>query len=160
MPRSAILFLLGALATLGCRGGPQVASAAEKLEARERLQRMAWLTGTWQMERPDGFTREEWGAPAGGVMLGTGCTVRDDEMVAFEFPRLETRGSGLFHVAHPDGRSPGIEYDLRMISDRAVRFEDPEHDFPTWIEYERTGPESCIASIGGDAGTVRIRYER
>jgi len=160
MPKPAMLFLLGVLPILGCRGGPEVDPALEELEARDRLQRVAWLTGTWQMERPDGFTREEWGAPAGGVMLGTGCTVRDDEMVAFEFLRLETRGKSLIYVAHPGGRSPGVEFELRMISGRAVRFENPEHDFPTWIEYERTGPDSCMATIGGDAGTVEFHYER
>ena len=92
-------------------------------------------------------------------MLGTAGTVRDDERVAFEFLCLETRGRGLVHSARPDGRSPGVEFELGMITDRAVRFEGCEHDSPTWIDCERTGPDSRIANIGGDVGVIHFGYE-
>ncbi len=46
-----------------------------------------------------------------------------------------------------------------MITDRAVRFEGCEHDSPTWIDCERTGPDSRIANIGGDVGVIHFGYE-
>lgn len=72
MPRSAILFRLAAMATPGFLGGPEAASTTEGHQALERLQRIAWSSGTWQVESPARFAREAWGVPAGGVMLGIG----------------------------------------------------------------------------------------
>lgn len=112
------------------------------------------------MKRTDGYTQETWLAPSAGVMLGIGYTVDDDKMSAYEYLRIETRSDSLVYVAQPQGQSPGIEFYLSDLNIDTALFENPKNDFPKWIRYDRIHEESCLATIGGDSGTIDFAYKR
>jgi hypothetical protein len=42
-----------------------------------RIDDLKWLTGSWRMDRAGTVIEEQWNAPAGGVMLATGRTVKN-----------------------------------------------------------------------------------
>ena len=146
------------LGLAACRSGGDAPPAADPVDPR--LTEVAWLTGTWRLPEEGGFVEETWLAPAGTTMLGVGATIRYGRTAAFEFLRIEARDEGLVYVAHPGGRSPGTEFPATQVSADAVRFENPEHDFPTWILYERRGPDGCTATVGGESERFELAYRR
>jgi len=130
------------------------------LSERAQLHRLSWLTGTWRTERPDGYVAETWLPPQGGVMLGIGYTITGDELEFFEYLRIEAREGSLVYVAQPAGQSPGVEFLMTDITGEGALFENPEHDFPEWICYQRTSEGRCTASVGGKEGKLEFDYTK
>lgn len=112
-------------------------AAAPQEEKRPSLERLAWLTGSWQFTRDGRTVEEHWIAPAGGSMLAVNRTVAGDRTVAFEFLQIRSAPAGLAYIAQPNGRPPTV-FPLKRMSDDEVVFENPAHDFPQRIVYRRT----------------------
>lgn len=123
------------------------------------LREISWLVGTWRLERSRGMVEEVWIPAAGGAMFGIGRTITGGRLTSFEYLRIEERADRLVLVAQPRGRVE-TEFEIVEISDAHVEFENPAHDFPTWIRYERTGDDGLTAVIGGDAQEIRFSYVR
>jgi len=126
---------LGALGTPGALGSAPPAAPAAALPLAE----LAWLSGSWRSDDGGRFIEEVWTVPAGDAMFGINRTVRDGRTRAFEHLRIVARGDEVFYLASPGGRMPPTEFKLTERGERTVAFENPEHDFPTRIEYARAG---------------------
>jgi hypothetical protein len=131
------------------------------------IERLAWLTGTW-VSAPDEepLTEEHWIAPAAGAMFGINRTIADDETVFFEHLRVDQTDDGaLVYLAAPLGRHPATPFRLiESTVDRFV-FENPDHDFPQRIIYERAGDELTMRIEGEEdsktkSSTWRMRRKR
>ncbi len=94
-------------------------------------------------------------SPRGGVMLGMARTVRGDSLVEWEAMRIEARGDTLVFVAQPWGQGL-TEFRSTSVSDDAVVFENPLHDFPQRVIYRHAAGDSLHARIEG----VRTGEER
>ena len=95
-----------------------------------QINKLAWLAGSWRMEKTGRVVEEQWLAPAGGVMLGVSRTVAKNRVVEFEFMQIrEGPGGTLFFVAQPSGQpeaafqllthsssTPVCTYDSRLIT--------------------------------------------
>ena len=125
---------LGLLA--GCRS---TVDAVMGTEPRGELAELVWLTGSWVLAREDGLAEEHWTRPNGGTMLGLNRTVVNGRTVMWEFLRIEATPQGIVYLASPGGRHPPTPFALIEIGPRRVVFENPDHDFPQRIVYERTG---------------------
>ena len=156
-----LLVGLGFSLCTGCTTAPSPERvAAQEDLARERLGRLAWLVGDWRMEREDGFTGETWVSLTPNLLMGMGYTVNAGVLTAHESVRLEARAGDLFYIAQPGASVPGVEFRMTEISDRHVLFRNPEHDFPTWVRYERSDSNQCVATVGNDTGQIEFRYIR
>jgi len=103
------------------------------------VQRLAWLQGCWETSAAaDQSVEEHWMAPRGGTMIGTSRTVRGGATVEYEFVMIRERGEQLVYVAHPSGQ-PSAEFVAGTVTDSRAVFENPAHDFPQRIGYERSG---------------------
>ena len=124
---------------------------------------LRWLAGCWELRTPTRVTHEAWIAPAGGLMLGVSRTVARDVVREFEFLRIELRDGKPTYIAQPGGGLP-TAFAATFVSDTAVRFENPQHDFPQGISYRRAGSDSLVASIDGPQGgtprTIRFPMRR
>jgi len=135
----------------------QLCSVAVALTvAAAGVERVAWLQGCWQMASNGRTIEEQWTAPRGGVLLEMGRTIRDGRLVEFEFVVLREEGEQLAYEAHPSGQ-PSAVFHARDVTDARVVFENPEHDFPQRVGYERRGPDALAAWI---EGTVNGRERR
>jgi len=111
---------------------------------------LAWLAGTWQMERDGTLVEEHWIPPKAGTMLACGRTIARDKTVFFEFLRIEQRKDGsIYYVAHPAARSPGTDFKLTSAANGAWTFENPEHDFPRLIRYSKHADGGLSAHLEG-----------
>ena len=128
---------------------------------RATVERLAWLAGSWRLEKAGRVTDEQWMAPAGGVMLGMARTVAKGKVVEFEFTQVRVGPGGeLFYIAHPSGQKEAAFQALSQ-TDTEVVFENKEHDFPQRISYRLNADGTLLASIEGpraDGTTRRIEY--
>ncbi len=82
-------------------------------------------------------------------MLGTSRTIRQGEMVEFEFMQVRTMDDGaLMFIAQPSG-SPPTTFALKTLDATGVTFEKPEHDFPQRVLYSHATDGNIAARIEG-----------
>lgn len=128
-----------------------VVLGASRAQAQSsRLDSVFWLVGCWELLTPDKnqIVQESWGAPLSGSMLGMSRTVRDGKLIEFESIILRVEKGKLVYEAHPSGQ-PTATFMSTSISDKSVIFENPKHDFPQKIGYQRDGDSSLLAWIEG-----------
>ena len=88
--------------------------------------------------------------PSGNMMLGLSHTVVSGKSREFEFMRIVQEENGdIFFVALPSGQKE-TRFKMMMTSEREVRFENPEHDFPQRIIYRRDG-DLLVGRIEGNS---------
>jgi hypothetical protein len=119
---------------------------------------VAWMQGCWQMTSGDRVIEETWTAPRGGVMLGSGRTVRAGKLVEHEFVLLAERDGRLAYEAHPSSQPP-TTFMSKEIEAASVVFEDPAHDFPQRVGYRRVAGDRMLAWIEGTVSGNTRRQE-
>ena len=123
-----------------------------------------WMPGRWvaEVER-DGVVRvseEIWLEAAAGRMLGMNrAYARGAESGgSFEFLRIERDADGLALFAQPGGKPP-TRFAATEIGPHRVLFTNPDHDWPTRIEYRRNETE-LSADVGTDEepASLKLRW--
>jgi ketosteroid isomerase-like protein len=132
----------------------EAAGAAVVLEshAADPASRAGWLAGAWVGRTESGERFEEiWMVPAGGAMVGSGRSTKDDRMVFFEHLRIEAREGRLVYVAQPLGKPPTEFVETPGDGPATLVFENRAHDWPKRIRYERTA-KGLAVRVEGDPG--------
>jgi uncharacterized protein DUF6265 len=128
-----------------------------------RLETVSWLEGCWRDTSPKRTIDESWSAARAGVMRGTGRTTREGQVVDSEHVVLRVDGEALVYEAHPSGQ-PSAEFRSTKVGDQSIVFENPAHDFPQRIGYERQGADALLAwtegPVKGETKRVEFRYQR
>jgi hypothetical protein len=118
---------------------------------------LAWLTGCWQITRGDQVIDEQWMAPRGGVMLGMSRTVGGGRTTAIEFVTLRSVEGRVVYEANPSGQKP-TTFPATAVSATRVVFENPAHDYPRRIVYERQGDNALLAFVDDGSGGKKVEY--
>jgi hypothetical protein len=133
---------------------------AQRAQSLARLAGLGWLAGTWVMK--DGATEieEHWRPLQGIQMLGTSHTFDGKASHAFEFLRIALARDTVVYVAQPSGGT-AIEFTLTKAGDGLVEFENPQHDHPQRVRYERTekGVTATVEQLDGTRRQAFV-YER
>ena len=138
--------------------------AADDASAQElTIDRVKWLQGCWQTTRGEAIIEEQWMAPRGGTMLGMGRTVRGGKTAEYELVLITEQGGALAYEAHPSGQ-PSATFLSKTVTATSVVFENPKHDFPQRVGYQRDGADGLQAWIDGEmngrARRVDFAYRR
>ena len=146
--RVAIILVLVCLAGAGARLVSAALEQGTATVSAPTLMDLSWFVGDWQMSHERVTIEEHWIPAKGGLMLGLSRTVSGGRAVAFEFLRIEERENGIYYVAQPKGRPP-TDFKLIKLEDKAVVFENPDHDFPRIIRYQLKSDGTLLAQIEG-----------
>jgi hypothetical protein len=124
---------------------------------------VGWLQGCWRSTRGEATIEEQWMAPRGGTMLGMGRTVRGGKTTEYELVLIKEQNGRLAYEAHPSGQ-PSATFLSSAVSEASIVFENPEHDFPQRVGYQRMGADSLQAWIegqfNGKSRRVDFSYQR
>jgi hypothetical protein len=143
------------IATLPCLLLSCLASAAT---AHEEPVDVAWLAGHWCGTQGGAAIEELW-LERGGQLLNLSTTTLDDELVSFEYARIEARAGGVVFVAQPGGAAP-VEFALVEAAARRVVFANPAHDFPQQVSYWRDDGGLHAEIVGaGEEGEQRVAFD-
>jgi hypothetical protein len=123
------------------------------------VERVSWLQGCWELSSGQRTVEEQWMAPRGGVMIGMGRTVRGGALVEYESVVIRQQGDRLAYEAHPSGE-PSAVFLSSTLNESTVVFENPQHDFPQKVGYQRSGAGSLLAWVEGTekGQTRRIEF--
>ena len=122
-----------------------------------RVSDLGWMSGRWETEGSyENMTQESWSEPRSGIMLGYSRT-GGDRLREFEFLRIQAGEDGVpVYYAQPGG-GPPVGFRLVAHDATSATFENPQHDFPQRIRYERVGSETLMATISKLDGSNPIR---
>jgi hypothetical protein len=152
----AVVCVLGACAPDAGTVAPQTS-----LPGAAPLSRLQWLAGTFRTPDGEVTTEEMWTEPGGGTMFGVSRSFSGDRLVAYEWLHIEARGDAVVYIAHPSGRMPGTEFTLRTGDPEGTCvFENPDHDFPTRVVYERIDATRVRARAENDERALVFDFER
>lgn len=114
---------------------------------------LAWLSGCWQHN--NGATREIWSESYYGLKFGYAVSRRNQQVTFFEDLRIEPSPDGLILVAYPGGKQP-TRFVESSLGAQSVSFDNPNHDFPQRITYQRgpTGLTATISTLDGARSTT------
>ena len=114
---------------------------------------LSWLSGYWLSCEGGREVSETWSDPRGGLLIGSALTMQGGRLSGFDSSRISplTSGGGeLAYFAGVDG-APPVAFAAKEASGTRVVFENPDHDFPQRILYEREG-DVLNARIEGRVG--------
>jgi uncharacterized protein DUF6265 len=120
------------------------------------IERLAWLAGCFEMRSGTRVVEEVRMGVRGGSMLGMGRTTTPQGLAEYELTLIAERDGGLVYEAHPSGQQPAI-FKASLVTGDSVIFAAPEHDYPQFVGYAKTGADSILAWIDGTDGGKRTR---
>jgi hypothetical protein len=127
------------------------------------IDRLTWLQGCWHSTSGARTVEEHWMAPRGRSMLGMSRTVNNGALVEHEFIVLREEGGGFVYEANPSRQAPA-RFNSREVGESSILFENPSHDFPQRIGYQRQGTDGLLAwiegSMNGKPRRVEFPYRR
>ena len=112
-----------------------------------------FLQGTWKMENKEIY--EHWDILNEQSMKGFSYKIKDGKMVISEYLDITLNGVELIYTASVLNQNVGKGINFKLTkSDTSFIFENPEHDFPKKIEYQKlSGTEIFVqVSDGGQKG--------
>lgn len=116
-----------------------------------------WMAGTWMTEEGANWTDEVWTDPRGGLMLGISRTGFGPQLGNWEVIRIEQRRDGsMAYVAQPQGKAQ-VVFPMVLVSDAAIEFANPAHDYPQRIRYWRQG-KLLVAEVSLLDGSRAMRW--
>lgn len=149
-PTVVFVIVLAALACVGLDGRAVIVQPASILPT--------WIAGCWAGTRGGEQFHERWTLADATTLLGLSHTVKAGTLTAFEFLRVVVRDGKAVYVAQPGGVPPTEFTATEQTADRVV-FENPSHDFPKRVIYERPATGRLTASIdGGPSSRQRVEY--
>jgi hypothetical protein len=113
-------------------------------------QKLAWLVGSWELKDGEKITEETWLPLKGGQMMGLSRTYDSRRTHFFEFLRIMAKKDMINYIPQPGGDSP-VPFGITRLDDKVAVWENPKHDYPQRIRYERTekGMTATISLLDG-----------
>ena len=120
-------------------------------EAQSPSGDLSWISGHWRSDENERVSEEFWTDDTGGLMLGGNRTIAGGQARAFECLRIQSSPEGRSYCAQPGGGEATC-FALSEQGDNWVLFENPDHDFPQRIRYERDGGRltATISDLSGE----------
>jgi hypothetical protein len=120
---------------------------------------LAWLEGTWQGKIGGRDFEARYTGTEGGQVLSASKYTENGKAAGFEFERFEEQGDSLVLTPFPEGKS-SVTFRLAELDPKGRRavFENPAHDFPTRISYQRIGSDrlTILVSGPGEDGSEQV----
>ena len=117
-----------------------------------------WLPGTWEISDGENRMAERWYRIDSMNMVGESWYFSGGDSLLMEKLRIHELDSGIYYFAEVTNQNQGRRIDFRLTSSEQNRwvFENPGHDFPQKIIYERISADSLKASVEGvQEGKIR-----
>lgn len=149
-----LIFMLLGLCLIAC--SPQEQS---KKSQKTESANFDWLLGQWQRTNDEAGkqTYEQWAKVNSLTYQGLGFTMQEGDTIWQEAILLiQNEGEWSFEVK---GAEETTRFQLTEYDSLSFRCENPEHDFPTTIEYQLVGDEIKAVVSGGEM-KIPFTFER
>lgn len=127
-------------------------AATPQLKVYAELEKANWLAGSWGNTTPEGLISEKWVKINDSVMHGENYFVKDgkDTVFAETVKLAETNGNLVYTVTIPgQNNEKPVPFELTSAHENQLVFENPKHDYPNKIVYNKITNDSLVAEISG-----------
>lgn len=105
-----------------------------------------FLEGTWKIENKDLF--EHWDLLNEHSLMGFSYGLQEGEVKVSEYLSLDKKGNEIYYTATVLGQNRGQGIPFKLIrSDSVYLFENPDHDFPKQIVYQKMSETEVWVSV-------------
>lgn len=116
-----------------------------------KLEKAKWFLGNWENVTKESVSKEIWIQKNDSTLFGESFTTVEKDTVFYEQMDLVERNDSLIctiSVKNQNKEKP-VSFYLTQSTDNKMVFENPKHDFPNKIEYNKVGNDSIFAKIYG-----------
>ena len=115
------------------------------------LAKAAWFLGEWGNTSKEGELTERWKKVNDSVFHGESYFVVGKDTVFAEHVKLEEANGKLAYIVTVPGQNneQPVRFEMTLSNERQITFENPQHDYPNKIVYNRVGSDSLVAEISG-----------
>ncbi len=121
----------------------------------QKFKKLAWLVGTWDRTNAgagkSGY--ENWSKVSDVKLVGKGVSLEGKKIVFVENLAFIAKGSDLFYTVVVTGEKKPVYFKLTALSNNGFTCENPKHDFPKKITYQRNG-NTAKAVISGNGQSI------
>lgn len=123
------------------------------LEAKnyDKINQLTWLLGEWKNTTTESDFTEKWTQKTDSSYTGKSYVLVGKDTVFNENVVLEQRNDSLFYNVSVKNEvtSETISFYMTKSDNKQLIFENPKHDFPTKIVYNKISKDSIFAEIFG-----------
>ncbi len=125
------------------------------------FKKLYWLIGTWQRTnvKPGRSGTERWAMVSTSELKGLGITLRGNDTAFIERIRLILKDGNIYYAADVPENKGVVLFKLTSIAQNGFVCENPAHDFPKKISYQRDG-NNLKAVISGDGKSADYLFEK
>lgn len=135
--------LLGA-----CAGSAPAPKQAAPEQLRAPADELSFILGQWRMLDGPATVEERWVRAPDGTLLGSGRVTVQGMLGFSETLSVVRQGDTLIYTAWPAGQDP-VPFHRVTNAPNDVTFENPSHDFPQRIRYQRKDDTTLVATAEG-----------
>jgi Domain of unknown function (DUF6265) len=116
-----------------------------------QLQKANWLLGEWENQTPEAHFTENWIKKNDSTFTAQSFVIAEKDTVFYENVILEQKNDSLFYIVSvkDQNREKPVSFYLTKSSEKQLVFENPKHDFPNKIIYNKVTNDSVFAEIYG-----------
>lgn len=147
-----ITLLAIAILLFSCRENREQVTEAHDAKTYMQLEKANWFLGEWANSSPEGELTERWRKVNDSIYHGESYfVIAAKDTVFAETVSLEEANGKLAYVVTVPNQNDAkpVRFEMTSVNDSVVIFENPEHDFPNKIIYNKIGNDSLVAEISG-----------
>lgn len=110
------------------------------------FKKLEWLTGKWEGIQGIGLYHEEWEKISDGFK-GRAYFIKKGEILNSESLVIYSRDSEIYYEADVSHNPQPVSFKMTFLDNDKVIFENPNHDFPQKITYEKKQDGFLLATI-------------
>jgi hypothetical protein len=148
--------MLGAVAVLtlmvSCRKESEIEIFGIKtVKKYSQLEKAEWFLGQWENVTEAFVAKEIWTPKNDSMFFAESFITIAKDTVFYEKVDLIERNDSLFYIVsvREQNQEKPVSFYLTKATDNQMVFENPKHDFPNKIVYDKINPDSIVASIHG-----------
>jgi hypothetical protein len=123
--------------------------------------KLNWLEGKWIRTnvKPGKSASEMWKKISGTEWKGKGVTLKGTDTLFVEKLKLIVKEGNIYYVADVPENKTEVLFKFTELNDHGFVCENPKHDFPKKISYQRDG-NKIKAVISGDGKSMEFLFEK
>jgi len=136
---------------ISCSGPQAEKVSTPAIKIFPEIEKVNWLVGSWHNTSPEVSSTEIWEKKNDSTLAGTSFVIVGKDTVSYETICLEQNGTALFYIptVKEQNGAQAIKFTLTSLTTNKMIFENPKHDFPTKITYNKISNDSMSAEISG-----------
>jgi Domain of unknown function (DUF6265) len=144
--KKSIIIILIITSLFSCKKETQ-----SEIKKYNQLEKANWVIGEWGNMAEEAVMTEIWIKENDSTYKGKSFVTVAKDTVFYENVSLEQKNDSLFYIVSVknQNKEEPVAFYLTKSSGKQLVFENPKHDFPNKIAYNKINNDSIVAEISG-----------